>query len=497
MTWALAAACGIASIPAGLRWLRIAQREHYLAPSTTRFALRWWGYGVINQMLAFVALVGVVGALWSPWLGFLVALAQIGPVGLSLRGRTSPLAWTPRLRRLAVAAGLMAAAAYLIGGLIRSPFVVVIGLFALPALVDAALMVLTPVERRLGDQWVVKAASRLKSSGADVVAITGSYGKTTTKGYVVHLLSGSKRVVASPASFNNRMGLARAINEQLVPGTQVFIAEMGTYGPGEIADLCEWILPKVAAIVAIGPVHLERFKTEERIVSAKSEILDKAQVGVIGVDHHLLADLAGSRSSTMDVITAGTGDTEARVVVRDRALLINGVQVADVDEGVLEVNLAVAVGICLALEMSVDEIILRLVDLPVAEHRQTVRVSERGVTIIDDTYNSNPDGAASALDTLVRFGGNGRSAVVTPGMVELGPRQQSENVAFARRAATEADDLVIVGGTNQRALLDGSSNGSASVTVVGSREEAVAWVRENLASGDVVLYENDLPDHYP
>ena len=114
-----------------------------------------------------------------------------------------------------------------------------------------------------------------------MVAITGSYGKTTTKQYTAHLLSGSFRVVASPASFNNRMGLARAINEQLAPGTEVFIAEMGTYGRGEIAELCTWIRPEVSAIVAIGPVHLERFKTEERIVSAKSEILDGAKVGVL------------------------------------------------------------------------------------------------------------------------------------------------------------------------------------------------------------------------
>ena len=70
-----------------------------------------------------------------------------------------------------------------------------------------------------------------------MVAITGSYGKTTTKLYVGHLLAGTFRTVVSPASFNNRMGLARAINENLVPGTQVFVAEMGTYGPGEIAEL--------------------------------------------------------------------------------------------------------------------------------------------------------------------------------------------------------------------------------------------------------------------
>jgi UDP-N-acetylmuramoyl-tripeptide--D-alanyl-D-alanine ligase len=82
-------------------------------------------------------------------------------------------------------------------------------------------------------------------------------------------------------------------------------------------------------------------------------------------------------------------------------------------------------------------------------------------------------------------------------MVELGSRQDSENEALARRAADEVDYLLIVGSTNRKSLLRGSANGSASVTVVATRDDAVTWVRENLAEGDTVLYENDLPDHYP
>ena len=78
------------------------------------------------------------------------------------------------------------------------------------------------------------------------MAITGSYGKTTTKVYLAHLLHGSSTVVASPASFNNRAGLSRAVNEHLVPGTEVFVAEMGTYGPGEIAELCRWCPPRTS-----------------------------------------------------------------------------------------------------------------------------------------------------------------------------------------------------------------------------------------------------------
>jgi len=497
MTWALVAACVIASVPAGLRWLRVAQREHYLPPSVSRFAIRWWGYGWANRILTVAAVVGVVGTMWSPWVGFLVPLAQVGPIGLRLKGRTSPIAWTARLKRVALVVGVLMILIYLGGGLTGSVFLVALGLFLMPAVVDLALVVLAPVEARLGNRWVEKASGKLKASGARVVAITGSFGKTTTKAYLAHLVDGSLRTVASPASFNNRMGLARAINEQLVPGTELFIAEMGTYGPGEIAEMCSWISPDVAAIVAIGPVHLERFRTEERIVEAKAEILDRASGGVIAVDHPLLRHLATQRSTDLDIITVSATGQQARVVVNRGRLVVDGREVGSVPAGTFEINLAVAVGIGLALGLDPEELTQRLADLPRPDHRQTLGVSEVGFSIIDDTYNSNPAGARAALDLLQREGSGGRKVVVTPGMVELGPLQTQENLAFAARAANIADVLVIVGATNRAALLEGSEKGGASVTVVASREEAVDWVKKSLGPGDTVLYENDLPDHYP
>jgi len=448
--------------------------------------------------LVLVGAVSVLGAFFEPWFGFLAVVTEIvGPVGLSVRGRTSPLAWTSRLRRLALVSGLLAMAVYLVGGLTDLAWLVALGLVSMPIIVDVALSVLEPVEARLGDKWVAKAASRLRSSGAKVVAITGSYGKTTTKQYVAHLLSEVFRTVASPASFNNRMGLARAINEHLAPGTEVFVAEMGTYGPGEIAALCEWVRPDVSAIVSIGPVHLERFKSEQRIVAAKSEILDGATAGVIGVDHPLLATLAEAKAGAMEVITVSTGNTEAKVKVEDGYLVVEGRQVARIPEGAFALNLGVAVGISMALGMRTEQILPRLGNLPRPEHRQNVTTSERGFSVIDDTYNSNPVGARKGLETLVELGAGGRKVLVTPGMVELGPRQRAENLAFGASASMVVDDIVVVGKTNRAALLEGSGRGGASVTVVASREAAVDWVRDHLGPGDAVLYENDLPDHYP
>jgi UDP-N-acetylmuramoyl-tripeptide--D-alanyl-D-alanine ligase len=126
-----------------------------------------------------------------------------------------------------------------------------------------------------------------------------------------------------------------------------------------------------------------------------------------------------------------------------------------------------------------------------------VSTSDKGAVVIDDTYNANPAGAASALATLARHGSAGHlRVVVTPGMVELGPLQHTENARFAHAAAGVASHLVVVGHTNRRALLEGAAGAGARVVAVDTREQAVAWVREHVGEGDAVLYENDLPDHY-
>lgn len=478
MIWLLVAACAVAAVPAGLRWLRVAQREHYLPGEVSTFAWRWWRSGPLNNLIDLAATVGVIGSLFSFWMALLVPAAQIGPVGLTIRGVTSALAWTDRLKRLASVSGVVVMVPLVIGGLYNEPFLVVLPLYFLPLAIDISLWALRPFEIRRGDQWVDRATAKLRSVGPDIVAITGSYGKTTTKNYVAHLLAGSKRVVASPASFNNRMGLARAINENLTPGTEVFVAEMGTYGIGEIAELCEWIPPRVGAITAIGPVHLERFGALENIVRAKSEILDRAEVGVINTDGHLLGTLARDRRDRMRIIEVSADDVEA-------------------PDGIFSGNLAVALAIGEALGISREEMVSRIADLPTAEHRQSQVTAGGGFTIIDDTFNSNPDGARSALGKLTTTSPGGKTAVITPGMVELGRVQASENESFAALASQQVDHLIIVGRTNRKALLRGSTKGEASVTVVDTRDEAVAWAKENLGPGDVVLYENDLPDHYP
>jgi UDP-N-acetylmuramoyl-tripeptide--D-alanyl-D-alanine ligase len=494
----LVAASMIGAGIAGLRWLRVSQREHYLPPMATRFAWRWWTISTLNRVLGLISLAGVVGSFFvDPILGWLGLAAAVGPIGLGLRGRTSPLHWTPRLRRLALVSGGLVVLFGVWSLLTKHPGPAAAAIVVVPRLVDAAAAVLSRFERRAGDQWVERARARLSGSGARVVAITGSYGKTTTKNYLAHLLGGSVAVVATPASFNNRMGLARAINEQLTPGTSVFIAEMGTYGAGEIRDLCDFVPPDVAVITAIGPVHLERFGSEEAIVRAKAEILERAKVVVLNQDHPGLADLARKEASAKSVLTVSTVDSSANVAAIDTLLYVEGEVIGELSPDVFSSNVASAVAAAIGLGTEARILSSRLASLPVAKHRREVSRTEKGVIVIDDTYNSNPVGARAALATLVDIDGGGRRVVVTPGMVELGEQQAQANREWAQAAAERATDLVIVGHTNRDSLFEGADGRRALVTVVDSRPEAVEWVRANLEPGDAVLYENDLPDHYP
>jgi UDP-N-acetylmuramoyl-tripeptide--D-alanyl-D-alanine ligase len=357
-------------------------------------------------------------------------------------------------------------------------------------------------------------------------------------------------VVASPASFNNRAGLSRAVNEQLAEGTEVFVAEMGTYGKGEIAELCGWLRPDIAAITAIGPVHLERFRTEDAIVGAKSEILDGAATVVLPVDDErlaALADLVGVSPAAPDLVGGSPavpidGDRSTKPVRKVVRCSTSSGPPGEADVEVVEVsglasvkvggeviaegtaltmparNVAVAVAIALELGVDPEEIAERLDSLPEVPHRLQRLVGSGGATVLDDTYNSNPAGAAIALAALERessreqvlgedgeLGGGRRCVLVTPGMVELGKRQVEENAKLAEEAARTATDVVVVGRTNRKALLTGLKSaarvgregGSPKVVLVDSRERAVEWVRSNLGAGDVVLYENDLPDQYP
>jgi len=226
---ATVAGCSVAALLAGLRWLRVAQREHYLPGAVSRFALRWWRQDAASIAAVVVALAGVVLAGVAGHGTGHGAGRGLRPDQTGLRGRTSALAWTRGLRTLAASGSpstpWLSVWRWRAGSDRWSPPAVAL---VVPVLVDVACAITGPFERAVANRHVSRAAGRLGRVAPTVVAITGSYGKTSTKGYVAHLVAGAKTVVASPASFQQQGRLARAVNESLTDGSEVFVGRDGT-----------------------------------------------------------------------------------------------------------------------------------------------------------------------------------------------------------------------------------------------------------------------------
>lgn len=504
-----------AAASAGAKWLRVAQREHYIAGWVSRIALLWYQRSTPSAVLAaaIVLLVSIVLIVqlsqpqrdfsWILAVGLILVTEQL-PLGLRRRGSSAPLAWTQRTRRLAVAfAVVYVAASALLWWLVGLPGLVLPLLFA-PALMDLVLVPMNALEKKLSHKYLVSARKRLGQVRPTVVAITGSYGKTSTKGYVAHVLAGAFSVVASPASFNNLMGLSRAVNDRVVPGTEVFVAEMGVYGPGEIRELSESFPPDVAAITTIGEAHLARMGSREVIAAAKSEITERAKTVVLPLDQPELAALAERcRGEGKRVITVSTvPGTVADVVIDAEAgtvVIAGSEHPVEVSGTGHAVNIAVTVGIALALDLTADIIAPRLAALPGSQHRAEVQQAPSGTLIIDDTYNSNPVGAERALEGAAALAAErgGSLVVVTPGMVELGHVQHERNRAFAESVTRRGGQLLVVGSTNRRALVAGTAQAEHPALVFDRREQAVEVALDQAGERGVILYENDLPDHYP
>jgi UDP-N-acetylmuramoyl-tripeptide--D-alanyl-D-alanine ligase len=516
-----------------LRWLRVLQREHYEASAIARFVSRWsspplatvpkskvrvaqfdvgvraaprddfQGASRYEQdrlrprpergerrplTLSHVLIFAFVLALFVKNEAWIVAVAALygllTPWGLSIKGRTSPLVWTRRLTTIAVVATVVSLAIALLGLRVSRPwYPAAVVVWAVPVILDLTTRALKPYEEHRSKKFVDQAVARLRQVHPRVVAM------------------GDDGIVVTPRSFNNRAGLSRAINENLADGTRVFVAEMGTYAPGEIRALCSWCVPDIAVVTAIGPVHLERMKRIEVIEAAKYEVTERASVVVVNIDDLVLARWPEKlTASGKRVRSAGSINESASVrVVVDGAnwnVSVDGVVIATGPAimGVQPTNLACAIATSLELGVDPSELLERLRRVGAVENRSYVVKAASGVEVIDDTFNANPASAASALKVLSSLPLTGRRVVVTPGLVELGREQYGENIALARKVAFIGAELVIVNRTNAVPLTMGFEG---PVRRFNNRDEAVTWVRAALGPGDGVLYLNDLPDHYP
>lgn len=509
-----------------LRWL-FASRLHWL-PSRPLIA---FGLGAVFSFMLSESPDGILPAI----IGLVsAAAASIPPAEGEIKKKFRA---TARAKRLLGAAFAFEAALTLVGGwiisrlsLIGSPEIRVIAvgafgfivLLAAPFSLIAGNLIMTPVEAWLRQGFIRRARHVLAEVRPVVVGVTGSYGKTSTKAYLTHLLNGRYKAYATPKSYNTLMGICIAINNDLASDHSIdyFVVEMGAYIPGEIARICDLTNPHIGVVIEVGPQHLERFGTLENVVTAKYELVKALPldgVGVFNWDNPYvremyergypqtriaisreidpkLASLDGPRFVATDIQESLDG---LRFTIHDRQTGENE-EILTPLLGLHNVtNLLLATAVAVHEGMRLREVGRRARGLQPAESRLERQTTAQGITIINDAYSANPVGAAQALRVLGMHT-TGKRLLITPGMVELGAMMDSENYKLGELAAQHVTDAILVGSQTEpiRDGLLGTGFPAERAMTVNTLGEAVEWYQRNLKAGDTVLFLNDLPDTY-
>ncbi len=511
------AVVGLAALAPRVRgWTYLFQLDEYL-PSRLWPTLR---RRLSSRPLLPAALLGcalvlgvafaLVPAGWRPLPLLGAALAPLA-LGQPFANRAQ-LRWTGRARRLAGLAG-----ALLLGLLLLLFWAGPVGVLG-PGLADlvcvlalsGASALAAPDELRRRRSFMAAAEARLAFVAPLVVGITGSYGKTTTKVLLAQLLDEPEgSCFATPASFNTTLGVCRAINEGLGDRHRFAVLEMGAYRPGEIAEICSFTHPRVGVVTAVGPMHLERFGSQGRVAVAKSELLAALPGDGFAVVPSRIREretlLAPLRARLVEVGSPGdrwwlegqeTLDSTTRCRLRGSGGEALELEVPLFGRHLLS-DLLCALAVAVELGVAPEKLVERAAGLRGAPHRLEV-TRQGGVTIIDDAYNSNPEGALEALRLLGELPGR-RRVMVTPGYIELGAEEESSMLDLGRRAAAVCTHVILVGPRHTEPVARGLAEAgypAAQVSVVADLGEAQQVLPRVAGAGSVVLFENDLPDQY-
>ena len=432
--------------------------------------------------------------------------------------------WTSRVQRLFVATVVLlvvlsAVAFYTLwyANTVFVSFTVFAALMLLSvfsvSLVLIGNLLIAPLEQAI-NRWYYHDAKRLvkEMPNLAVIGITGSFGKTSTKYILSKILSEQFNVLMTPESYNTPMGITKVIRTSLKPIHDIFIAEMGAKQKGDIKELCHLVSPRLGILTAIGEQHLETFKSLETIKRTKNELVESLPdngIAFLNWDNEHIRALP--QPAQVKTIHYGINSAGLDYAAENLQLTSEGqtftVCQPDGSRFVLQTKLLgqyniynILAAVACACELGVDReiisyVVKNLVPIP---HRLELKRSLNNVTIIDDAFNSNPMGAKMALAVLKNLVGH-QKILVTPGMVELGAKEYELNKAFGIDAAAVCDYIILVGQKQTAPIQEGLQSqhyAGEKYYVAKDFSDAMQHLQIVAQAGDVVLFENDLPDTY-
>ncbi|MBR6690500.1 MAG: UDP-N-acetylmuramoyl-tripeptide--D-alanyl-D-alanine ligase [Bacilli bacterium] len=366
-----------------------------------------------------------------------------------------------------------------------------------------------PIEKCVYLHYKHQALRKLKLMNIPVVGITGSYGKTSSKNIINDILNIKLNSFATPKSFNTPYGLINSINNYLDKFNDIFIAEMGAFRIGEIKQNCKIVKPKYGIITSIGEAHLESFGSRENIMKGKFELIEslpKDGLAILNGDDEY--QLKYKIKNTCNVLWIGIDNKDVDLYATNIKLSGNGTTFDCVFKGdkkkyTFNTKLLgkhnvynILAGILLGKELglSIEELKRGVSSVKTIEHRLELK-KYGNINIIDDAYNSNPVGSKMAVEVLGLM--DGLKIIVTPGMIELGPKQYELNHKFGEYISKVCDYVILIGEKQTKPIYDGLIDNkfdNKKIFVLNDVRDAFPLMNRLSDKNTYVLLENDLPD---
>ncbi len=369
-------------------------------------------------------------------------------------------------------------------------------------------IIMLPLEKLIVARYLHSAKRKLvKRQDLIKIGITGSYAKTSVKYILNTILSQKYKVCMSPQSFNTQTGLSKVVNNYLTDLDQVLIAEMGARSKGDIKKLCKLISPKYGIITGISPQHLLTFKSLDNIKKTKFELVESLPSDGTCVFNGFDSEVCDMYSWTKlekKYLVGKDKDLAAKDITFDqdgtKFTLVMGKKEYKVSTKLLGEhnvqNILLCVKMAKCLDLDDKQIIAGIESLQPVPHRLEIIKTPTNI-ILDDSFNANVRGSKIALDVLSKL--PGRKVVITPGLVELGEKEYEENFAFGAEIAKISDFVIIVNKVNFEAIkagLDSENFKEENIFQAETLDQAKILMKDFLAPGDTILFENDLPDNY-
>ncbi len=470
---------------------------------------------ILLVLLLLLSAASRIGPLMFAVISLVYAFGSILSAVRKQKRSIIPLKFTARVRRNFYLIGFVLAASatlqIIFGGWQFYWFLNLTAVFAvIPQLsVLVCFALLYPVEKRITKHYI-KSAKKILSAHKDlkVIGVTGSYGKTGTKNILYKMLSEKYNTFVSPKNFNTTLGVVRSVRESMPRAAQVFICEMGAKKKNDIKEICDLVHPTVGLITSVGPQHLDTFGNIETVVSTKFE-LKTAVDGRGGTvycngDNEYIKDYMKGEKGVLygtnkgdfyasDISCSALGTT-FNLHLRDESISVQTKLLGAHNV----VNIVGAAAVAYDMGVTAKQLAFAISRLNQTEHRLELKRTVGGATLIDDAYNANPVGSAEACRVLARFDGM-KKVIITPGLVELGEKEEEYNFNLGAVAAECADYIILVGKNRSKPLYDGvlSKNFSKEkLFVASSFNEAMSIFAPLADSNTVLLIENDLPDNY-